>query len=230
MIEMVRRIGLRLGFGDVLAEGVKKASEKIGKGAEQYAMHVKGLELPGYDVRGAKAHGLSYATAYTGADHNKGFAYQEIFSNPFPYPVDRLAAEGKGKLTKWNQDTRTVCTDCAPMCAFLLSQAVSRFCLENTAGLVSSATGLTFTPEDVYAVGERCVNTARLFNVKAGFTRADDDLPKRLKTEELKAGGSKGAIISQEELDLMLDEYYEARGWTKEGIPTEEKLKELGII
>ena len=230
MIEFVRRIAMRQGFGDVLAEGVKKAAGKIGKDAEKYAMHVKGLELPGYDVRGLKSHGLNYATAYTGADHNKGFSYQEVFGNPFPYPVDRLAAEGKGKLTKYNQDVRTVTTDCAPMCAFLLSQAVSKTPLENTAGLVTAATGIKFTPDDVYAVGERCVNTARLFNIRAGFTRADDDLPGRLKTEPIKGGGSKGAVISQEELDMMLDEYYEARGWTKEGVPTDEKLKELGIL
>lgn len=230
MIEFVRRIAIRQGFGDILAEGVKKAAEKIGKGADQYAMHVKGLELPGYDVRGLKSHGLNYATAYTGADHNKGFSYQEVFGNPFPYPVDRLAVEGKGKLTKYNQDVRTVTTDCAPMCAFLLSQAVSKMPLENTAGLVTAATGIQFTPDDVYKVGERCVNTAKLFNLKAGFTRDDDDLPKRLKTEPLKDGGSKGAVLSQEELNIMLDEYYEARGWTSEGIPTNEKLKELGLL
>jgi len=112
----------------------------------------------------------------------------------------------------------------------LLSQAVSKMPLENTAGLVTAATGIQFTPDDVYKVGERCVNTAKLFNLKAGFTRDDDDLPKRLKTEPLKDGGSKGAVLSQEELNIMLDEYYEARGWTSEGIPTNEKLKELGLL
>jgi aldehyde:ferredoxin oxidoreductase len=229
MVEFIKKIAFRDGFGDILADGAKKAASKIGKGSEKYAMHVKGLELPAYDVRGAKAHGLNYATSYTGADHNRGYAFQEIFSIPVPYAVDRFAAEGKGKLTKWNQDTRFVCTDCAPMCGFLLDMAVPGICMENTADLVSAATGLEFTPEDVYKVGERCNNTAKLFNVKAGFTRADDDLPERLKTEPLKAGGAKGAVIPQAELDLMLDEYYEARGWTKDGVPTEEKLKELGL-
>ena len=230
MVEFVKKIGLRQGFGDILSEGVKRAAQKIGKGAEKYAMHVKGLELPAYDVRGAKAHGLNFATSYTGADHNRGYAFQEIFSIPVPYPVDRFAAEGKGKLTKWNQDVRIVCTDCAPMCGFLLDMAVPGICLQNTADLVSAATGIKFTPEDIYTVGERCNNTAKLFNMKAGFTRMDDNLPERLKTEAIKDGGSKGAIIPQAELDLMLDEYYEARGWTKEGVPTEEKLKELGLL
>ncbi|MCL2337489.1 MAG: aldehyde ferredoxin oxidoreductase family protein [Firmicutes bacterium] len=230
MVTFVKKIALRQGFGDILADGVRKAAQKIGKGSEKYALHVKGLELPAYDVRGAKAHGLNYATSYTGADHNRGYAFQEIFSIPVPYEVDRFAAAGKGKLTKWNQDTRSVCTDCAPMCGFLLDMALPAICKENTADLVSAATGLHFTPEDVYRVGERCNNTAKLFNVRAGFTRTDDDLPARLKTEPLKEGGAKGAIIPQAELDLMLDEYYAARGWTKDGVPTEDKLKELGLM
>ena len=229
MVEFVKRIGLRQGFGDVLADGVKKAAEKIGKGSEKYAMHVKGLELPAYDVRGAKAHGLNYATAYTGADHNRGYAFQEIFSIPVPYAVDRLVTEKKGDLTKWNQDVRIVCTDCTPMCGFLLDMAVPGICLENAADLVSAATGVKFTSEDVQMVGERCNNTAKLFNIGAGFTRADDDLPERLKTEAIKSGGSKGAVIPQNELDEMLDEYYGARGWTKDGVPTAEKLKSLGL-
>ena len=229
MVEFVRKIGLRQGFGDVLADGVRKAAERIGQGSEKYAMHVKGLELPAYDVRGAKAHGLNMATSYTGADHNRGYAFQEIFSIPVPYAVDRLAAEGKGKLTKWNQDVRMVCVDCAPMCGFLLDMAVPGICLENTADLVSAVTGVKFTPDEVFTVGERCNNLAKLYNIKAGFTRADDDLPERLKTEPLADGGAKGAYIPQEELDLMLDEYYEARGWSPEGIPTEAKLAELSL-
>ena len=229
MVEFVKKIGLRQGYGDVLADGVKKAAERIGKGSEKYAMHVKGLELPAYDVRGAKAHGLNYATAYTGADHNRGYAFQEIFSIPVPFPVDRLVKDKKGELTKWNQDIRLVCTDCTPMCGFLLDMAVPGICLENAADLVSAATGVKFTSEDVQMIGERCNNTAKLFNMGAGFTRADDDLPERLKTEAIKAGASKGAVIPQYELDEMLDEYYSARGWTLEGVPTAEKLKELGL-
>ena len=98
MIKLLHMIGERQGLGDLLADGTKAAAEKIGKGSEKYAMHVKGLELPAYDVRGAKAHGLNFATAFTGADHNKGYAFQEIFGIPIPYPVDRFAIEGKGAL------------------------------------------------------------------------------------------------------------------------------------
>ncbi|MBC7293870.1 MAG: ABC transporter ATP-binding protein, partial [Thermoleophilia bacterium] len=221
--------GERQGLGDLRADGVKRAAEKIGKGAEKYAMHVKGLELPAYDVRGAKAHGLSYATAYTGADHNKGYAFQEIFGIPVPYPVDRFAIEGKGKLCKWNQDARTAVADSPTMCVFLMDMAVADFMFENTADLMRGATGLEFTPDDVLRAGERINNLARVFNVLAGFTRKDDDLPERLKTEPIPDGPSKGQLISQADLDAMLDEYYDARGWTRDGIPTREKLEELGL-
>ena len=112
------------GIGALLADGVKAAALRIGRGSEKYAMHVKGLELPAYDVRGAKAHGLNFATSYTGADHNRGYAFQEIFGIPIPYAVDRFATVGKGKLTKWNQDVRTATADCPTMCVFILDMAL----------------------------------------------------------------------------------------------------------
>ncbi len=229
MITLLNMIGERQGLGDILADGTKAAAERIGKGTEKYAMHIKGLELPAYDVRGAKAHGLSLATAFTGADHNKGYAFQEIFGIPIPYPVDRFAIEGKGKLTMWNQDARTALADSPTMCVFLMDMAVAGFMFQNTADLMEGTTGLIYTPEEVHQVGERVNNVARVFNTLAGFTRADDDLPERLKTEPIPEGPSKGQLISQADLDFMLDEYYDARGWTREGIPTRAKLEELRL-
>jgi aldehyde:ferredoxin oxidoreductase len=230
MLTLLRMMAYREGLGDTLADGTKAAAERIGKGTEKYAMHVKGLELPGYDVRGAKAHGLNYATTYTGADHNRGYAFQEIFGIPIPYEVDRFAAEGKGKLTKWNQDVRSATCDCPTMCAFLLDMAVAGFATQNTASLLEAVTGLKYSPEEVQKVGERINNLARAFNVREGFTRADDTLPERLMTEPLKEGASKGQLISKEDLKLMLDEYYTERGWDiNTGAPTREKLTELGL-
>jgi len=230
MVTLLRLMAFREGIGDVLADGTKAAAKRIGKGAEKYAMHVKGLELPGYDVRVAKAHGLNYATAYTGADHNRGYAFQEIFGIPIPYSVDRFASEGKGKLTKWNQDVRSATCDCPTMCAFLLDMAVAGFATQNTASLLEAVTGLKYSPEEVEKVGERINNLARAFNVREGFTRADDTLPERLMTEPLKEGASKGQLISKGDLKLMLDEYYTARGWDiNTGAPTRGKLTELGL-
>lgn len=224
MVEMVKRIAFRQGLGDVLADGVRLAAQRIGKDSHKYALHVKGLELPGYDVRGAKAHGLNLATSFNGADHNKGYAYQEIFGIPAPRPFDRLAVEGKGWLTKWNQDIRIVTCDCATMCAFLMDMAVPDAALENSAGLLHGATGMDFTPEEVWRVGERVQNLARVFNIRAGIAAEQDTLPERLMTEKIRAGGSKGSVTTREQLQEMLGEYYSERGWTVAGVPTRQKL------
>jgi aldehyde:ferredoxin oxidoreductase len=230
MIALLKQMAYREGLGDLLADGSKIAAEKIGQGSEKYAMHVKGLELPAYDVRGAKAHGLNFATSYTGADHCRGYAFQEVFGIPVPREVDRFTVEGKGELTKWNQDIRTATTDAPTMCAFLLDMAVVGIAAQNTASLMEAVTGLSYTPDDILHVGERINNLARAFNTREGLTRADDTLPERLLTEPLKAGASKGHFISKEELTQMLDEYYEARGWdVSSGAPKREKLTELGL-
>ena len=230
MMKVLRKIAFRDGIGDLLADGSRAAAKKIGKGTEKYAIQVKGLELPAYDVRGAKAHGLNYATSFTGADHCRGYAFQEIFGIPIPWEVDRFALEGKGKLTKWNQDVRAATTDCPTMCAFLLDMAFAGTCLQNTATLMEAVTGMSYTPEEVERVGERINNLAKAFNVREGLSRADDTLPERLMTEPLKAGASKGQMISRADLDLMLDEYYRERGWDVEtGVPTRAKLAELRL-
>jgi aldehyde:ferredoxin oxidoreductase len=230
MNTLLRWMTYREGLGEILSNGVKIAAGKIGKGADRFAMHIKGLELPGYDVRGAKGHGLAYATSYTGGDHNRGYAFQEIFGVPIPYAVDRLSIEGKGKLTKWNQDVRTATCDCPTMCVFLLDTAMAPIATQNTSDLMEAVTGLHLKPEEVAQVGERINNLARAFNVREGFGRAEDTFPERLMTEPLRSGASKGQFISKDDLKRMLDEYYSVRGWDlNTGIPTREKLLELNL-
>ena len=230
MLALLKMIAYRQGIGDLLAEGTKAAAEKIGKGTDRCAMHVKGLELPAYDVRGAKAHALNYATAYSGADHNKGYSVQEIFNVPIPYGVDRFSYENKGKLCKWNQDIQCVLGDCTTICSFVVLLAMLPNGLKIVADILEGLTGLQFTPDDIYAVGERVNNLCRAFNVREGFTRRDDTLPKRLMTEPIPEGPSKGQRISQEDLDHMLDDYYKERGWDlKTGAPTKETLNRLGL-
>ena len=230
MVKLIQMIAFRQGIGDLLADGVKAAAEKIGKGSEKFAMHVKGLELPAYDVRGAKAHALNYATAYPGADHNKGYAAQEIFGMPIPYEVDRLGYEGKGKLCKWNQDVQCATADCPTICSFVVLMALLHNGTDVVADLMEGLTGLSYTPDEIYEVGERVNNLCRAFNVREGFTRSDDTLPERLLTEPIPGGPSKGQLISKEDLKQMLDEYYTARGWDQtNGVPTRKKLTELGL-
>ncbi|MBF7096663.1 aldehyde ferredoxin oxidoreductase family protein [Alkalibacter mobilis] len=230
MVDAITEIAYRNeGIGSLLCDGSKVLAEQIGQGSEKYAMHVKGLEFPAYDPRGAKAHGLNYVTSYTGADHNRGYAPQEIFGAEIPKAYDRFTPEGKGWLTMYNQDLRSATCDCPTMCGFLIDMALPHMAEENTADMVSGATGLDIKKEDVMVIGARVNNLARAFNLTAGLTKADDTYPERILTEPIKEGGSKGHYVSPEELEMMLNDYYDSRNWTKEGVPTEERLSELGL-
>jgi len=228
IMELLHMIGERRGLGDILAEGTVRAAARIGKGAEAYAMHVKGLELPGYDPRGAKAHGLNYLTANVGANHCYGYCGQEIFNRPDdPRPVDRFAESGYADITKLNQD-RTAMSETGIVCNFCNSIRLLPTPL--FVKLLASATGIAELDnvDYMWKVGERIFNLERAFNVREGFDRKNDVFPKRLLTGPLKnAGPSEGQVIKN--LDGMLDEYYALRGWDSNGIPTAEKLKELGL-
>jgi aldehyde:ferredoxin oxidoreductase len=243
MIEMIHLIARREGFGAVLADGVVAASRQIGRGSEPYALHVKGLELPAYDVRGAVAQGLNYMTAYTGADHNRGYSAQEIFGSSVPVPVDRFELEGKPELCKWNQVVETALCDCPTFCSFLfsnadsflraadpgLSEELTAHRIGNVVELLGAATGLSLTPQDVISVGERINVLARCFNLREGFTREDDYLPHRLTEEPIPAGPSEGRRLSREDQDRLLDRYYELYGYDSRGVPTRETLRQLGL-
>lgn len=221
LIEMIAR---REGFGNVLAEGTKRMAEKYNQGSEYYAIQVKGLELPAYDPRGAKAHGLNLATSPLGADHNYGYGSQELFGVPIPHPVDRFAVEGKGEITKFNQDWAAF-TETGILCTFAsLMTGPDIF-----SQLLYGATGVEefADPNYMWVVGERIVNLERMFNAREGFTREEDRMPERIVKDPLPYGPSAGQVFEQDEL---LDQYYEARGWDKvTGIPKAEKLRELGL-
>lgn len=226
VLPLIRQIAYREGLGDVLAEGTRLAAAKIGQGAEAYAIQVKGLELPAYDPRGAKAHGLNLLTSPIGADHNSGYAPQEVFGVPVPRPYDRLAVEGKGELTKLNQDM-VAYLETGILCGFPISMLMIDASLYGQ--IISSITGIKdfADPDYVRLVGERIINLERLFNAREGFGRKDDAFPKRLTTEPLPAGPSEGSVFEEE---ALLDDYYRARGWDLEtGLPTKAKVAELGL-
>jgi aldehyde:ferredoxin oxidoreductase len=226
VLELIRQIAYRKGIGDLLAEGTREAARRIGKGAERYAIQVKGLELPAYDPRGAKSHGLNLLTSNLGADHNLGYSGQELFGATVPREVDRFEVENKGDLTKYNQDL-TAMLNTGIHCDFLVSMYVTS--PELYAKLLSSVTGIRdFADTDyLWRVGERITNLERMFNVREGFGRKDDVFPKRLTDEPMPSGPSKGQVF---EIEPLLKSYYQARGWDeKTGIPTRAKLDELGL-
>jgi aldehyde:ferredoxin oxidoreductase len=220
MLATVEKIALKEGFGSVLAQGVRKASEIIGKGASNFAMHVKGMEMPAYDPRGAKGQGLAYATSNRGACHLRAYMIKyEILGTPFS--VDPFSTQGKAKLVAQTQDEYAI-FDSLILC-IRVPLAVS---MEVIARLLSAATGWDFRMEELMKAGERIYNMERLFNAKVGFTRKDDTLPTRILKEKMPEGPAIGNTV---ELDEMLNEYYTIRGWNKDGIPKEEKVQELEI-
>ncbi|PFO04328.1 aldehyde ferredoxin oxidoreductase [Bacillus sp. AFS076308] len=218
MIEMTRKIALREGFGGILAEGPARATAAWG--APELSMSVKGQSIPAYDPRGIQGIGLGYATSNRGACHLRGYTVASEIAG-IPEPTDRLKPEGKGELLKIFQD----------MLAFSDSMNICKFSsfsenAEHYAEQYSTMTGIPMTADDVMKAGERIYNLERYYNNLAGFnTREDDFLPKRF-TEEPASGNSAGHVSR---MDIMLEEYYQVRGW-KDGLVPEQKLRELGII
>jgi len=226
LVELARMTGYREGFGDKLAEGSYRLAESCGH--PELAMVSKKQEFPGYDPRGAQAMGLAYATSPIGGSHMRGDpAYFELFG--IPQPMDRLAWKGKAQPTQAFQDHSAI-VDSAGLCVFFtVRNLVEKDLQIAPTGILeymNAATGANYTLEELSEAGQRVINTERLFLVKAGFTRKDDSLPKRMTEEPMPEGPSKGQVCH---LDEMLDEYYAVRDWTPDGVPTPEKLAILGI-
>jgi len=226
MVGTIKLMGSRKGWlGDVLAEGSMRAAEKIGKDAVKYANHIKGLELPGYDLRTLKTAALGFSVSYRGACHLRSGAYSPDVKGK----VDRFKIEkGRGKIVKNGEDLYDV-VDSLILCKF--SRGVFYEGLDEMAKYYTLATGIPMTTEELGQAGERINNLARLINIREGKgTREYDTLPPKIMSVPVPDEGiAKGAIVTQKEFDIGLDDYYEVRGWTKEGIPTVEKLKELGL-
>lgn len=235
--ELVRMISLREGIGDILAEGVKVASEKIGKGSEEFAIHGKGLEAPAHDPRSGKALAVTYGTASRGLCHIQpleGMAYDSgkldwgltKYGIPDPNSVERWDEKGKGQIVKVLQDG-LVLPDILNTCKFFMYAGIT---LDNLAELLSASTGWDINGRDLLEVGERVLNLQRLFNIREGLSRKDDILPERIKQKPAFGFYEKEDQCAIRDFEGMLDEYYEARKWDiNTGMPSKEKLKELGL-
>jgi len=226
VLKLIRKISYREGVGDLLAEGVKGVAERVGGKAGDFAIHVKGLETPAWPPRGAPGMGLALATADRGGCHERGWPIgYEVEGIPGPSgPVERLSLEGKAEIVKWEQDWFAA-VDTLVGCDFSRTGLMP----EDSAKLLSAATGWEINAEEFLKIGERVWNLTRMFNVREGFTRKDDDLPRRFKEEPLPSGPAKGHMISSADLNRLLDDYYRLRKWDSNGIPTREKLAELGL-
>ena len=224
LIQLIEKIGKREGIGDVLADGVKVAAEKIGKGSDKLAQNIKGLEVTGYDLRCLKTAALGFAVSFRGADHNRSGAYTFDMTGK----VDRLKAEkGRGKLVKDSEDVYAL-LDSLIVC----KNAKGTFYKElaDMAKLYTLVTGYEMMPEELSLAGQRINTLARLINIREGLSRKDDTLPWKVMNQPIPDDGpAKGAFVTQDELDLLLDDYYQSRGWTVEGVPTKSQLEKLGM-
>jgi len=218
----IERIAYRQGFGDILAEGVKVASERIGKDSARFAMHVKGMEFPAYEPRGAFGSGLSYAVSPRGACHRRAWPpAKEILGGYPPYTV-----EGKAEMIKGMYDENCV------LHSLLVCDMPAKFIplsLDDYSNYWQAVTGESLSKNDFLTIADRIETLIRMFNLREGLTRKDDTLPYRTLREPLPDGPAKGQFIGEENLNRMIDEYYACRGWDSAGEPTASTLQKYGL-
>jgi len=238
-IELLMKIIYREGFGNILAEGLKYAAEKVGKESWKWAIQARGLEQSRVDTRSAKAYALAFAVNPRGPDHLhaqpiaefgawpesrrliKELLGDEKYANP--YIIDK-----KPELVRWHEDIFAV-TEALGLCSF---STTTTYILkpQNLAEMFYALTNVKISPEELLLVGRRIVTLERCYNVREGLRRKDDTLPWRLMHEPVPEGPPKGLRNSPEELDKMLDRYYELHGWDKRtGIPLKSTLIMLGM-
>jgi len=216
LVALTEKIAKGEGIGELLCNGVREISKHY-PGSEDFAMQVKGLEMPGYLPRAAKGIGLSYAISERGACHLKGSPLSEILGG-----ADPLTLEGKAALFKSSQlDVAVV--DAAILCYFTKFGIT----LKEIFQMINPCTGFEYkNPKELDTVGERIITLARLFNVREGFTSRDDTLPKRSLTEPLPSGNARGHVV---DLDRLRKDYYEIMGWDENGIPEKQTLARLEL-
>ena len=220
LAKLIEDIAYRRGkIPSILAEGVKVAAEVLGKNSKDFAVHVKGLEIPGYDPRGTFGMGIAYATSDRGACHQRAWTVKAELYDP---NLQRFSFKDKAKMVKEVQDSMAVFFSLV-FCDF------APISIEHCVELWNLATGFNHTAETYLKAGERIWNLIRLFNLREGMDPADDNLPIRLFKESFTKGQAKDILIKKEDFEKSLKEYYTMRGWNEKGIPTSNKLKELGL-
>jgi aldehyde:ferredoxin oxidoreductase len=236
ILNLIEMTAQKKKLGSILAQGMREASRMIGEDSEKYAMQAKGQSLVERDPRASKGWGLAYAVSSRGPCHVRAYlpegypaenwdiAVKKILEK-YKDPTNPLLEEGKGELVAWHENLQ----------AFKNSMEICLFSLYPWMFSVppmlvkyfNAVTGFDISEDELLRIGERIINIERAFNVREGLTRADDTLPERMLKEPMPDGPGKGEVVR---LDSMLDDYYHHRGWDKEsGIPTEEKLLELGL-
>ncbi|PKP61826.1 aldehyde ferredoxin oxidoreductase [Candidatus Atribacteria bacterium HGW-Atribacteria-1] len=241
IIELIKNIAYRKGLGDLLAEGVRRAAERIGGGAEKYAMHVKGLELPRQEPRICKGMALGHSTSNRGADHLYALPTIDLTGNVevgnrffpecMPKILERTDETYKPDMVVFTEAYCAI-SDALGVCKFSTTENFTLYPEDLSRGL-KELLGYDYDGESLIKTGERIVNIERMYNYRHGLSRKDDQLPARFLKEaatvyDLETGEplKKGLTVN---LKYMLDRYYRLRNWDEDGIPTAGKLKELGL-
>jgi len=223
LLEVLSLIAKREGIGELLSQGTKLASEKIPH-SKLFAMHTKGLELPGYDPRGMKGQGLTYALSDRGGCHVRSNTIRTELLG-LPVAVDQYSYDKKAEMVR-DLQLAYATYDCIIACLF----GAFAITPEDYAEAISAATGWNMTSAELRTIAERAWNLSRLFNVREGFRREHDTLPERLFSQSSTSGPSKNQLMDRPSFERMLDEYYDLVGWDREtGVPLDRKLNELGI-
>jgi aldehyde:ferredoxin oxidoreductase len=246
VIELVHKIAGREGIGDILADGPMEAAKRIGKESEKFLVHVKGMSNLHSDERPTPALALNIAVSSRGSDHLRGRpaidlyhlpekVLRGIYSNPIPYdgPLtsDYRDYEGKSWQVMW-QEHLYQAVDCLGICKYhTIFLGPNMPAYEEWVKLIYLNTGLAFSAEEIYRAGERGYNMERLFNIREGLTRDDDQLVDRYHDEPTPLGLPvvRGRSIDRDKFKVMIDEYYRHHGWDTNGVPTKKKLEELGL-
>jgi aldehyde:ferredoxin oxidoreductase len=229
IVQLTELIGKKEGFGKLLGEGVRRVSEKIGGGSHEFAVHTKGMEAPMQDPRAFFSMGGTYATSPRGACHLHGLSMMFELGLTLPEAgitekLDRHSNEGKGIPIMVAQDLSSVINSAVICYMAVLGTLPSTLKILSEA--LEAACGFHCTPQELLTMGERITNLQRAYNIRLGFTRKDDSLPKRL-LEPVSDGPNAGKAP---DLNHILDDYYRVRGWDNNGMPTRQKLSELGLI
>lgn len=235
IIKLIHMIANREGFGNILAEGSYRAARIIGRGTEKYVMHVKKQEIAGQDGRAQKSMGLAMAVAPRGADHLYAFPVldeigfeekiKEIYGEEYlPEIGDRLSTKYKAYMIFVNENF-SVIVESLGACKYGTMVPPALF-YDEVIDALKVTTGISYSRKDLEKIGERIVSLNRMFNIRVGMSRKDDNLPERFLKEPMPTGPPKGHVV---DLDYMLNEYYDLRGWNENGVPEKKKLKELGL-
>ncbi|KJS22405.1 MAG: hypothetical protein VR72_06120 [Clostridiaceae bacterium BRH_c20a] len=223
LISLLEKVAANSGIGEFIGQGTKIMSEKLGQGTEKFAIHIKGLELAGHSVRGYKGMSLGYAVSPRGGSH-QDMRHLPERSGQF----DRRSIEGKEQLVH-NVMATTVIRDSFTYCA-MVEDNIGRVGLtEKHLNIINAICGFNFDLADLQKISDRIINLERCFSVREGMDRKDDILPERFMTEPIPEGPSEGMYTPKEELDIMLDKYYQLRGWDANGVPLFETIKELNL-